>query len=123
MSQSFTAEHLHALFDKYETSGLDWTGPCHDCQDPVTVSVDLDPDGFIVTGGAAYWPNGEFKEDGDPNVFLKCDACHRADPVLRRYQKTEVYDRVVGYYRPVENMNKAKQDEQRARKRYNIDSI
>jgi len=34
-------------------------------------------------------------------------------------QKTEVYSRVVGYYRPVAQWNKGKQEEFKARKVYN----
>jgi len=33
-------------------------------------------------------------------------------------RKTEVYSRVVGYYRPIKNWNKGKQEEFRERKPY-----
>ncbi len=33
-------------------------------------------------------------------------------------QKTEVYSRVVGYFRPVQNWNKGKKEEFRDRKEY-----
>lgn len=43
--------------------------------------------------------------------FAKCESCHTADPVLRNFRKTEVYSRVVGYIRPVEQWNNGKQAE------------
>lgn len=43
--------------------------------------------------------------------FIKCKACHQKDPILRNYQETEVYSRVVGYIRPVKQWNKGKQSE------------
>ena len=43
--------------------------------------------------------------------FAKCKACHQKDPVLKNFQKTEVYSRVVGYIRPVEQWNNAKKSE------------
>ncbi len=35
-------------------------------------------------------------------------------------QKMEVFSRVVGYYRPVENWNKGKQDEFKARRTFTV---
>lgn len=35
-------------------------------------------------------------------------------------RKTEVYSRVCGYFRPVENWNKGKMEEFRERKNYNV---
>ena len=45
------------------------------------------------------------------NGFIKCRKCHEADPVLRDYQETEVYSRVVGYIRQVKAWNPGKQEE------------
>jgi hypothetical protein len=87
------------------------------------VSVELGENGFNVSGGAVYWPDNMVNEDGDPVFFLKCDGCFGNDSVLRNWNPTEVYDRTVGYYRPVKNMNKAKRAEQRDRKRYSIVSF
>jgi ribonucleoside-triphosphate reductase len=36
--------------------------------------------------------------------------------------KTEVYSRVCGYYRPVENWNRGKKEEFKERKNYNVPS-
>ncbi len=71
---------------------------CHDCGKPLCEAA-----------GYATYTRDERKE-------YKCDACYAADPVLRR--RTEVYSRVVGYLRPVEQWNVGKQDEFRERKTF-----
>jgi anaerobic ribonucleoside-triphosphate reductase len=43
--------------------------------------------------------------------FIKCKACHQAEPMLKNFQRAEVYSRVVGYIRPVQQWNKGKQAE------------
>ncbi len=72
---------------------------CHDC-------------GKALREVAAYatYTRDERKE-------YKCDVCYEADPVLRR--RTEVYSRVVGYLRPVEQWNVGKQAEFGDRKTFN----
>jgi ribonucleoside-triphosphate reductase len=73
---------------------------CHDC-------------GQELKNGAeymAYVVGGE--------TFVKCAACHQKDPLLRNFQKTEVYSRVVGYIRPVEQWNKGKREEYNDRKEF-----
>ncbi|EKE16169.1 MAG: Oxygen-sensitive ribonucleoside-triphosphate reductase [uncultured bacterium] len=48
-------------------------------------------------------------------VYVKCKTCHQKDSVLRNFQTTEVYSRVVGYIRPVQQWNKGKRTEFRDR--------
>jgi len=48
-------------------------------------------------------------------VYLKCKKCHKKDPILRNFRKCEVYARVVGYIRPVDQWNKGKQAEYKDR--------
>lgn len=52
--------------------------------------------------------------------FIKCKECYKKDPVLKNFKKAEVYSRVVGYIRPVEQWNKGKQAEFGDRKEYNV---
>lgn len=52
--------------------------------------------------------------------FYKCKNCHQADPTLRNFQKTEVYSRIVGYMRPVEQWNAGKAEEYKDRKEYSL---
>lgn len=75
---------------------------CHDCQKQLKDGDEVMPYDFKDT------------------TFFKCKECHQADPVLRNYQVTEVYSRVVGYIRPVNQWNKGKQAEYKDRKVYDI---
>ena len=56
------------------------------------------------------------------NEYHKCKSCHEADSVLRNFQKTEVYSRVVGYIRPVAQWNNGKQAEYADRKEFQVES-
>jgi len=51
-------------------------------------------------------------------AFVKCVKCHKADPLLRNYQDCEVYSRIVGYIRPVQQWNKGKREEFQDRVNY-----
>ncbi|MFA5994467.1 MAG: anaerobic ribonucleoside-triphosphate reductase [Parcubacteria group bacterium] len=73
---------------------------CHDC-------------GKTIEKNEEYMP---YKVGND--VYAKCKACHAADPVLKNFQRAEVYSRVVGYIRPVAQWNKGKQAEFGDRKEY-----
>jgi len=53
--------------------------------------------------------------------FIKCKECYKKDPVLKNFKKAEVYSRVVGYIRPVEQWNGAKQAEFGDRKEFCVD--
>lgn len=76
---------------------------CHDC-------------GKSIENNEEYMP---YKVGNE--VYTKCKACHQKDPVLKNFQKTEVYSRVVGYIRPVTQWNKGKQAEFGDRKEYVAD--
>lgn len=52
--------------------------------------------------------------------FIKCKECYKKDPVLKNFQKAEVYSRVVGYIRPVQQWNAGKQAEYGDRKEYDV---
>jgi len=76
---------------------------CHDC-------------GKAIANNEEYMP---YKVGGE--IYTKCKACHKKDAVLRNFQKTEVYSRVVGYIRPIQQWNKGKQAEFKDRKEYIVD--
>jgi anaerobic ribonucleoside-triphosphate reductase len=63
---------------------------CHDC-------------GKLLANGKKY-----FSYEADSKAFAKCEDCHESDPLLRNFRKTEVYSRVVGYIRPVDQWNNGK---------------
>lgn len=69
--------------------------------------------GKTLEKGQEYMP---YEVSGE--IIAKCRACHEANPILSDFQKTEVYSRVVGYIRPVEQWNKAKQEEYQSRMEY-----
>jgi hypothetical protein len=85
-----------------------YRGLCHDCGKLVTVKAELAEDGAVtVAGGAVYNPT-----KGIHTVYyFKCDSCFEKDPTLRNWQDCEVYSRVVGYLRPVNQWNAGKQAE------------
>ena len=73
---------------------------CHDC-------------GKVLERGAEYMP---YEIEGA--TLAKCRACYEAKPELSNFQKAEVYSRVVGYIRPVEQWNNGKQAEYADRMEY-----
>ena len=70
---------------------------CHDC-------------GKALKGNDEFMP---YEVAGE--TFAKCKKCHQADATLRNYRKTEVYSRVVGYIRPVNQWNTGKKEEYKDR--------
>ncbi|HPN96628.1 MAG TPA: anaerobic ribonucleoside-triphosphate reductase [Candidatus Moranbacteria bacterium] len=75
---------------------------CHDC-------------------GKTLQKNEEFMSyETASGLFIKCKSCHKIDPVLRNFQKTEVYSRIVGYIRPVAQWNAGKSEEFKDRKEYSL---
>jgi anaerobic ribonucleoside-triphosphate reductase len=54
-------------------------------------------------------------------TYIKCKGCYEKDSVLRNFQPAEVYSRVVGYIRPVQQWNKGKQEEYKDRLEYAVE--
>ena len=82
---------------------------CHDC------SKELKLNGEEIVGGKML----VYEVGSDAKVQVaKCDACFEKSPSLQNYQECEVYSRVVGFYRPVKNWHKGKQQEFGERKEY-----
>jgi anaerobic ribonucleoside-triphosphate reductase len=97
-----TLERLHDLLDKNQgKDALAWQGVCHDCQCEIKVTATPKADGIHIKGGGVYEPETD-------KFIMKCDGCFDSDPILRNYQDCEVYSRVVGYLRPVNQWNDAK---------------
>lgn len=55
----------------------------------------------------------------DKDIY-KCGDCFKIDPILKNFQKCEVYSRVVGYMRPVEAWNVGKKEEYKDRKEFKV---
>jgi hypothetical protein len=94
-----------------------FTGMCHDCGAETTIIAGINDEGIYAQGGAVYKVSEVIKNDG---IFIKCQECFDKDKVLRNWRDTEVFSRVVGYLRPIQNWNKGKIEEFRERKVFNL---
>ena len=109
-------EYIEKLFQENQEPEIEFNGACHDCGTAVKILVANDQEGNLnVEGGSLYKVNGIEKP------FFRCDHCFSKDPVLRNYQPCEVYTRVVGYLRPVQQFNVGKQEEYKARKTFTME--
>ena len=80
----------------------------------------------VVRGELICHDCGKSLQKGDEYVsykahsgnFYKCKACYKQDSILRNFQKCEVYSRIVGYIRPVEQWNVGKTEEYQDRKEF-----
>ena len=63
------------------------------------------------------------KEDGEKMIIFKCRDCFEKSQELKNYQPCEVYSRIVGYYRPVQQWNLGKQQEFKQRKEFKIKKV
>ena len=84
---------------------------CHDCKKEIKVSEKEE----IIEGKRLVYDNS-----GEKKEIFKCQDCFSKDESLKNYQPCEVYSRVVGYLRPVQQWNEGKQKEYAQRKEYKI---
>lgn len=111
-----TPASLRKLFDEQYPGQqeIEIKGECHYCKKEVIIKIKQCDEGFIVEGGAIYEPQTE-------QYFLKCDECYKIDPVLRNFQKTTIYSRIVGYLTPINQWNEGKKAEFSQRKTFNLE--
>jgi anaerobic ribonucleoside-triphosphate reductase len=83
---------------------------CHDCQKQIEINQEE-----IVNGKKLVYDN-----NGEKIEIFKCQDCFEKDETLKNYQPCEVYSRVVGYLRPVQQWNEGKQEEYSDRKEYQV---
>ena len=83
---------------------------CHDCQKEIEFSRDK-----ILNGLQLSYDNGEEKL-----TVFKCKECYNKNPGLANFQSCEVYSRIVGYLRPVNQWNRGKQQEFTDRKTFDM---
>lgn len=118
---------IEEIEKQLETTGrIEHKGKCHDCGKDVKVCIfrDKETGAIIIEGGAIYNPLIQ-ATTGRPEriaIFVKCDKCYGNDHVLRYYQDTDIYSRVVGYLRPVSGWNKGKLEEFKQRKEFVLKS-
>lgn len=85
---------------------------CHDCQKKIEFKGKEIKNGFLL----------EYNNRGEKIKVFKCTQCYEKNPKLTNFNKCEVYSRVVGYIRPVQQWNKGKEREYEERKEYKVSS-
>jgi anaerobic ribonucleoside-triphosphate reductase len=61
---------------------------------------------------------GKVLEYENGEIRTRCNDCFKKNKSLKNYQDCEVYSRIVGYLRPVNQWNFGKQQEFKERKEY-----
>jgi len=74
---------------------------CHDCQADIIMEDEEIKNGVFLSYE---------DEDKKINVF-KCNDCFEKNKALTNFRPCEVYSRVVGYIRPVQQWHKGKKQE------------
>jgi len=74
---------------------------CHDCKKELEKGVTL-----------------IYDDNGEKVTVYKCQKCFKKNPSLANFRKCEVYSRVVGYIRPVEQWHIGKRQEYLERKEF-----
>jgi ribonucleoside-triphosphate reductase len=85
---------------------------CHDCKKEINIV-----DGEIKD--AVYLV---YDKDGEKINVFKCNDCYAKNPSLTNFQECEVYSRVVGYIRPVQQWHKGKKQEFGERQEFKMPS-
>ena len=81
---------------------------CHDCGKEIKIE-----NKEIISGKMLFYSDNDRKI----KVF-KCAECFSKNPALDSFRKCEVYSRVVGYLRPVDQWNLGKKTEYSERKEF-----
>lgn len=81
---------------------------CHDCQKKIKIEGKEIKNGVLLA----------YEADGEKLMVFKCKVCFQKNQELRNYQPCEVYSRIVGYLRPVQQWNTGKKREFKERKEY-----
>ena len=107
--------NLDSLKADLEEGDITYTGNCHNCGTNVTITAKvLKDDSIVIEGGAVY----KIKVGLEKRLYFKCDTCFAKDKTLRNFRQCEVYSRIVGYLRPVQQWNKGKVAEWDVRKEF-----
>lgn len=62
-----------------------------------------------------------YEHEKEKIVVFKCNECFSRSKELKNYQSCEVYSRIVGYLRPVQQWNLGKRVEFNQRKEYELE--
>ncbi len=83
---------------------------CHDCEKEIKISGKEIKNGLLLS----------YEDNGEKIKVFKCNDCFKKNPGLTNFRKCEVYSRVVGYLRPLQQWNVGKKQEYQERKEYKI---
>lgn len=83
---------------------------CWDCKREIKIENGKIKNGMLLV----------YAREGEKITIFKCTDCYSKSQELKNYQPCEVYSRVVGYLRPVQQWNLGKQQEFKQRKEYKI---
>jgi hypothetical protein len=81
---------------------------CHDCGKEIQIK-----DEQLVKGKMLVYDH-----NGQKIKVAKCNLCYKKNKKLTNFQNCEVYSRIVGYLRPVNQWNDGKKVEYNMRKEY-----
>ena len=98
---------------------------CHDCKKAIKIQGKEIKNGGVMlvypSGGAKGGDERmfiDYENAQEKTVVLKCQDCFRKSPELSNYRPCEVYSRIVGYLRPVQQWNLGKKQEFGEREEY-----
>jgi len=74
---------------------------CHDCGAEIKINGEQIENGVYLN----------YDDSGKTISVFKCNDCYAISPVLTKFRPCEVYSRVVGYIRPVQQWHKGKRQE------------
>jgi len=83
---------------------------CHDCAKKIIFKGTEIINGFELV----------YDNNGEKIKVFKCSDCFSKNQGLTNFRKCEVYSRVVGYIRPVNQWHKGKKQEYGERKEYGL---
>jgi ribosomal protein L40E len=74
---------------------------CHDCGASINIKAEAIENGVYLS----------YDNNGKMISIFKCNECYAKNAALTNFQECEVYSRVVGYIRPVQQWHKGKKQE------------
>ena len=86
---------------------------CRDCSKQITINSNQELENAV----SLVYDNA-----GEKINILKCSDCYAKSPALTNFQPCEVYSRVVGYIRPVQQWHKGKKQEYGERVEFKVAS-
>lgn len=84
---------------------------CYDCQKIIQHDKNQN-----ITNGVLL----KYKHEGKEYLIFKCHECYEKNKELTNFNPCDIYSRIVGYIRPINQWNQGKIQELQERKNFNI---